>query len=247
MYKLCCENKGESPAPPSSSIFQTMSNETPSEFAHTNSPTFINMLLNVPPTNNVAFEYGHGLGDSFEPDYDLLTEAYTSSMHSLTRHITEDLQLGPVMPLLALLTLTSTEAAPPLPPDSILSATNKNMLPMPTTIVTPPETPPPTPAALGKGRRTKFPAAWLEGLARVVYTTNPYAAKHREKKLTWDEVLKMLRKQGMFEMSSADTVKNKMSAMLAYFKVSTDDLVKNLIYLTSDTGSGQCFWCSDCM
>jgi hypothetical protein len=158
----------------------------------------------------------------------------------------KDLRSGSVLPFLPLPPPTSTEAAPAPPPDSTLSAANENMLPMPTTVVTPPATPPPTPAAPGKGRRTKFPAAWLEGLARVVYTINPYAAKHGEKRLAWDKVLKMLRKQGMFEMSSADTVKNKMSAMLAYFKVSTDDLVENFTGLTSDTGSGQCFWRSDC-
>lgn len=71
-----------------------------------------------------------------------------------------------------------------------------------------------------------------------MYTTNPYAAKHEEKKAAWDKVLEMLRKQGMFETSLADTVKNKMSAMLAYFKVRIDNLVENLIHLTSNPGSG---------
>jgi hypothetical protein len=222
-----------------------MSNQPPSEFAHTNSPSFINMLLNGPPADNVAFEYGHGFSDSFEPDYDLLTEVHTRSTPSLTHHAAD-----PALPLLPLplssLAPASTEAAPALPPSSTPFSTNESMLPMPTTIITPPVTPPPTHTVPGKGRRTKFPAAWLEGLARVVYTTNPYAAKHGEKKAAWDKVLEMLRKQGMFETSSADTVKNKMSAMLAYFKVSIDDLVENLIHLTSNPGSGQCFWCSDC-
>ena len=219
-----------------------MSNQPPSEFAHTNSPSFINILLNGPPANNVAFKYGHGFSDSFEPDYDLLTEVHTRSMPSLTHHAAEDHQWGPALPLLPLPPLSlapaSTEAAPALPPSSTPFSTNESMLLMPTTIITPPVTPPPTHTVPGKGCRTKFPAAWLEGLARVVYTTNPYAAKHEEKKAAWDKVLEMLRKQGMFETSLADTVKNKMSAMLAYFKVRIDNLVENLIHLTSNPGSG---------
>ena len=95
-----------------------------------------------------------------------------------------------------------------------------------------------------KGHHTKFPVVWLEDLAQVVYTINPYAAKHGEKKVAWEKVLEMLREQGIFEWSSANTVK-KMSAMSAYFKVSADNLDENLIHLTSNPGSGQCFWCSD--
>ncbi|KIM87945.1 hypothetical protein PILCRDRAFT_3655 [Piloderma croceum F 1598] len=144
------------------------------------------MLLNGPLTNNVAFEYGHGFGDSFESDYDLLTELHTCSTPLLTCHAVADHQLGPVLPLLPLpllsLALASTKTAPALPPSSTVFSTNESMLPMPTTIITLPVTPLPTHTVPGKGHHTKFPAAWLEGLARVVYTTNPYAAKHGEKK-----------------------------------------------------------------
>ena len=59
-----------------SSGFLDMSNKTPSEFAHTMSPTFIQMLHGFPPPDDIAPQYGYGYSKDFEPNYDLLTEAY---------------------------------------------------------------------------------------------------------------------------------------------------------------------------
>ena len=60
--------------------FLDMSNETPSEFAHTVSPTFIQMLHGFPLPDDVAPQYGYGYGEDFKPDYDLLTKAHVCQL-----------------------------------------------------------------------------------------------------------------------------------------------------------------------
>ena len=66
----------------------------------------------------------------------------------------------------------------------------------------------------------KVSPAQLEELAHVVYSINPYSAKHGDKKSQWEEVAKKLKDKGMFLASSVDTIRNKMTALLAYFEVS---------------------------
>lgn len=212
----------ESPSSPICPISIMSSNN----FDHTQDPTFIKTMLNFPPPDNLAWEYGFGLGDSFELDYELFTEAHLRAAPSLARGVSEDDPSGPASPAPSLPLLpppntapVSTEAAPaPSLPLPII--TNNNPVSAPDNIPTPPPTPLTTPAGPGRGRRSKFPPAWLEGLARIVYSDDPYSAPHGQKKTAWDNVLAKLRESGMFPESSAETVKNKMSAMLAYFDVS---------------------------
>ena len=86
-------------------------------------------------------------------------------------------------------------------------------------VATPPTTPT-TQMAHSKGRHSKFSPAELEELTCVVYSINPYGAKHGDKKSQWEEVAKKLKDKGMFLASSVDTIRNKMTALLAYFEVS---------------------------
>ena len=73
--------------------FLDMSNETTSEFAHTMSPTFTQILHGFPPPDDVAPQYGYG--KVFEPDYDLLTKAHA---HQLTHQVSEDIPPPDITP-----------------------------------------------------------------------------------------------------------------------------------------------------
>jgi hypothetical protein len=208
-----------------SSRFLDMSNKTPSEFAHTMSPTFIQMLHGFPPPDDVAAQYGYGYGEDFEPDYDLLTEAYA---RQLAHRVPEDVPPPAItLPFLpppptpavggAAITHEPNEAAehfPTLPNHTTSTVTQP---------VTQPVTPPVTPAAPtrgGKRERAKFSPHEIEALARVVYTLNPYGAKHGDKTKAWEEVAAKLKEQGLFLKSSVETVKHKMAALIAYQEVS---------------------------
>ena len=54
----------------------------------------------------------------------------------------------------------------------------------------------------------------------MVYTLNPYGAKHGYKTKAWEEVAAKLKEQGLFLKSSVETVKHKMAALIAYQEVS---------------------------
>jgi hypothetical protein len=172
-------------------------------------------ILNIPlpPPDNIAQEYGFGFGEDFDIDYELITEAHSFEPPN-------NLQLPPPGPVPhvsdnAIGTVNNTYL--PLPPAEHTAAATNNANTITTT------TPPTTPAAQpgrGKGRRSKFSPTELEELARVVYSTNPYGAKHGDKKTAWEDVAKKLKDKGLFMTSSVDTIRNKMASLLTYFEVS---------------------------
>lgn len=211
-----------------------MANNTNSQFEHTFSSAFGRNLVKLfPPRDDVALEYGYGFGDSFEADYDKSTEAHSYELPQYSRRFLDDFisthgTLPPLPPTPEEVRNFELSPTPPPPPASNTTTdtdTNLHTLPPAVDIITPPATPPNVPNAPGRGRRSKFSVSELEGLARVVYNENPYGAKHGEKKTAWDNVLGKLQEQGLFKKSSADTVKNKMSAMLAYFEVSSSSMI----------------------
>ena len=86
-----------------------------------------------------------------------------------------------------------------------------------------PVTQPVTPAAPthdGKHEWVKFSPHEIEALARMVYTLNPYGAKHGYKTKAWEEVAAKLKEQGLFLKSSVEMVKHKMAALIPYQEVS---------------------------
>ena len=192
-------------------------------------------MLNIPlpPPDDIAEQYGFGYGEDFEIDYELLAQAHSYELPAPIRLRPDDnaqpvptLQLPPLGPTVAAATLsdcathTGNNTSPPLPllppAEHTAAITNESTN---ISIATPPATPT-TQTAHSKGRRSKFSPAELEELARVVYSINPYGAKHGDKKSQWEEVAKKLKDKGMFSASSVDTIRNKMTALLAYFEVS---------------------------
>lgn len=126
-----------------------------------------------------------------------------------------------------------TNPLPPLPRVSALTT--------PTTAVTSPfkpegyETPPPSPDTQPTRRpKAKFSSRELEELARVVVDVNPYGAKHGNKTTAWADVAKQLKGGGYFMHSSVDVIKNKMTALIAYQKVSSTTIYSllsiNMLY-----------------
>ena len=51
---------------------------------------------------------------------------------------------------------------------------------------------------------------------------NLYRVSHGKKASAWEEVVTKLKNDGHFKDSSMDTIGNKMTALLAYFKVSSN-------------------------
>lgn len=220
-----------------------------SYFNFANSKEFRDLMLNLPPSNDAAFEHGFGYGEDFDPDYESILEAHSYEASKATC-LNVDLPSGipphpphppapgplastPVVcgdtPRPTVFTTTSIADATPVPAHpSIPSNTN-----VPTTrtstlsdiVLTGADlslTPPTTPAEKKGGRRrVKFPPAALEQLARVVYSINPYGAPHGKKAEAWEQVATEVKEYGYFKNSSMDTIRNKMSAMLAYFEVSS--------------------------
>jgi hypothetical protein len=200
--------------------FLGMSNETTSQFAHTMSPTFIQMLHGFPPPDDIAPQYGYGYGEDFEPDFDLLTEAHA---RQLAHRVPED-----VPPPAITLPFLPPPPAPAVEGAAIMHGPNEAVEHFPflpnhtTSTITQPVTPPATPAAPtrgGKRERVKFSHHEIEALARVVYSLNPYGAKHGDKTKAWEEVAAKLKEQGFFLKSSVETVKHKMAALIAYQEV----------------------------
>jgi hypothetical protein len=151
--------------------FLGMSNETTSEFAHTMSPTFIQMLHGFPPPDDVAPQYGYGYGEDFEPDYDLLTGAYECQ---LTHRVPED-----VPPPAITLPFLPPPPTPAVEGAAIMHGPNE-AAEHTTSTVTQPVTLPATPAAptcSGKREQVKFFPHKIEALAHVVYSLNPYLSK----------------------------------------------------------------------
>lgn len=64
-----------------------------------------------------------------------------------------------------------------------------------------------------------FNAPALDQLARIVVDINPYGARHGDKKEAWKRVLKAFQDAGFCAMTSLETMKNKVNAMLAYHDV----------------------------
>ena len=186
------------------------------------SPTFIQMLHGLPPPDDIAPQYGYGYGEDFEPDYELLTEAYLT--HQRAHQVPEDVPPPAITP--------PSLPAPPAPAaegTATMHGPNEaaeHSPPTPnhtTPTVVQPVTPPVTPAAPthgGKRERVKFSHHEIEALARIVYNLNPYAAKHGDKTKAWEEVAAKLKEQGFFLKSSVETVKHKMTALIAYQDVS---------------------------
>ena len=166
-------------------------------------------------------QYGYGYGKDFEPDYDLLTEAYA---RQLAHRVPEDVPPPAItLPFLpppptpavggAAITHEPNEAAEHFP-----------TLPNHTTsTVAPPVTLPVTPTAStcsGKHEWVKFSSHEIEAPTHMVYTLNPYGAKHSDKTKAWEEVSAKLKEQGLFLKSSVKIVKHKMAALIAYQEVS---------------------------
>lgn len=187
----------------------------------TKSTLTFNELLNLPlpPSDNFAWEYGYGYGEDFDFDYELLSEASAFNPHASMAPCPPSAlrpPLPPFSPFSPILLTTPTPATstpitqPIIAPSIVPSA------------VTPPATPvkpPVTPAKKGRGSRSRFSPAELEELARTVYNINPHGAKHGDKKVQWLKVEKMLKDKKMFLSSSVETIKNKMSALLAWHEV----------------------------
>ena len=112
-----------------------------------------------------------------------------------------------------------------IPPRSSLTATDTtdanstvNHLP-----VLPLFSPAPTPVVKKAGGcLAKFPPAALEQLTQVVYMVNLYGASHGKNASAWEEVVTRLTNDGRFKDSSTNTIRNEMTASLAYFKVSSN-------------------------
>jgi hypothetical protein len=97
------------------------------------------------------------------------------------------------------------------------------------------ETPPPSPNTQPTHcPKAKFSSHELEELARVVVDINPYGAKHGNKTTAWADVAKQLKGDGYFMHSSVDVMKNKMTALIAYQKVSSTTIYSllsiNMLY-----------------
>lgn len=153
----------------------------------------------VPPPNNMAHLYGYGTGEDFEPDVNSINPDPTAPV------------IRPSTPF------PVPGALPTLPPRE--PTVNDSALAPP---------PSPTrrsakPAARTGGRktRTKFTPRELEQAARVTIEVDPFSAKHGEKGTAWVEVCDRLKAMGLCLNSPAESVKNKVMALLAYQRVCT--------------------------
>ena len=232
-------------------------------FDFANSKEFHDLMLNLPPSNGAAFEYGFSYGEDFDPDYESIIEAHSYEAPKAMR-LNADFPSetpppppphapAPAHPVAipvargdtprpTVFTSTSIADANPVPvANPHLPSTT-----IPTTHTSAPSdavlvganislTPPTTPVKKkGGGRRAKFSPAALEQLARVVYSINPYGAPHGKKMEAWEQVATEIKGYGYFKNSSVETIRNKMSAMMTYFEVGT---YMYHIYSTTNTSN----------
>ncbi|KZP05427.1 hypothetical protein FIBSPDRAFT_967274 [Athelia psychrophila] len=67
-----------------------------------------------------------------------------------------------------------------------------------------------------RGHKAHYSAVELEELVRITIKENPFGAKHGEKGAAWKHVAQQLKAIGHFRRSSAETLKHKLMALIAY-------------------------------
>lgn len=155
---------------------------------------WMDSILGVPspPPNNVAHMYGYGTGKDFELNVNSINPDPTAPV---------------IRPFTPFPTPGSLPTLPPMGP------------PVEKPALAPPNDTGRPPAKPSRRTRSKFTPRELEQAARVTIEVDPFSAKHGEKGTTWVEVCDRLKAMGLCLNSSADSVKNKVMAMLAYQRV----------------------------
>ena len=152
------------------------------------------LSIPLPPFDDIIQQYGYGFGNDFDIDYDLIMQAHTDKLSNNTILLpgpgggtqpTSVLQIPPPNTANIDGTTTTRDKIYLLPPPfnehgatavtTVSTRDTSNYAPAP--LATPAAQP-----GCSKGHHSKFSPTELKELTHVVYSVNPYGAKHGDKK-----------------------------------------------------------------